>query len=193
MRYQYLSISCINFMLNYTKLRNIQQKERSSAFLTNIGTDFYKEAAKHIKELEERMEEEKRKNPASKKLVLIADELRNTKRIWESIFERREKKIVLAALATVRGGKGMPENLTREEKIFYDELVNLMKEYRNKIMAGEEERDVMIVRILKDIPHFVGSDMKKYNLKKEDVIALSPEIGKVLVERGTAREIRADF
>ncbi len=180
-------------MLNYTKLRNIQQKERSSAFLTNIGTDFYKEAAKHIKELEERMEEEKRKNPASKKLVLIADELRNTKRIWESIFERREKKIVLAALATVRGGKGMPENLTREEKIFYDELVNLMKEYRNKIMAGEEERDVMIVRILKDIPHFVGSDMKKYNLKKEDVIALSPEIGKVLVERGTAREIRADF
>jgi len=179
-------------MLNYTKLRNIQQKERASAFLTNIGADFYKEAAKHIKDLERRMEEEKKKNPASKKLVLIADELRNTKRIWESIFERREKKIVLAALATVRGGKGMPENLTREEKIFYDELVNLMKEYRNKIMAGEE-KDVMILRILQDIPHFVGSDMKKYNLKKEDVIVLSPEIGKVLVERGAAREIKADF
>ena len=117
--------------------------------------------------MEERLEEEKRKNPASKKVSLIADEIRNTKRIWESIFERREKKIVLAALATVRGGKSMPENLTRENQ--------------------------PVVKILENLPSFVGSDMKKYFLKKEDVISLPPEIADVLIKRKAAVEIKANF
>ncbi|HHO57503.1 MAG TPA: hypothetical protein ENJ70_03015 [Thermoplasmatales archaeon] len=179
-------------MLNYTKLRNIEHKEKASAFLTTVGSDFYKEAARHIKQMEERLEEEKRKNPASKKVSLIADEIRNTKRIWESIFERREKKIVLAALATVRGGKSMPENLTREEKVFYDSLVHLMEEYRKKIFE-QDEKDFVIVKILENLPSFVGSDMKKYFLKKEDVISLPPEIADVLIKRKAAVEIKANF
>ena len=179
-------------MLNYTKLRNIEHKEKASAFLTSVGSDFYKDAIKHIKQLEERLEEEKRKNPASKKVALIADEIRNTKRIWESIFERREKKIVLAALATVRGGKGIPENLTREEKVFYDSLVNLIKEYRKKIFESND-KNFVIVKIMDDLPPFMGEDMKKYALKKEDVISLPPEIASVLIERKVAREVKADF
>ena len=179
-------------MLNYTKLRNIEHKEKASAFLTSLDASFYKEAARHIKQLEERLEEEKRKNPASKKVALIADEIRNTKRIWESIFERREKKIELAALAAARGGKAVPENLTREEKVFYDSLVHLMEDYRKKIFE-QEEKDFMIVRILEDLPSFVGSDLKKYFLKKEDVISLPAEIADVLIKRKVATEVKQDF
>ena len=179
-------------MLSYSKLRNIEQKEKASPFLTNIGIDFYKQAAQHIKELEEKVEEEKIKNPTSKKLVLLSDELRNTKRIWESIFERREKKIVLAALSAVRGGKALPENLTREEKIFFDSLLELLKEHRKRIFEGYE-KEFVIIRILKDIPQFVGSDMKKYSLKKEDVISLPQDVAKVLIQRKAAEEITANF
>ncbi len=179
-------------MLSYSKLRNIEQREKASPFLTDIGPDFYKQAIQHIKELEERVEEEKIKNPASKKLVLLADELRNTKRVWENIFERREKKIVLAALSAVRGGKAIPENLTREEKVFYDALVSLLKEHRKRIFENQE-KEFVIVRITEDIPQFVGSDMKKYSLKKEDVISLPPDVAKVLLARGAAEEIKADF
>ncbi len=179
-------------MLSYSKLRNIEQREKASSFLTDIGPDFYKQAIQHIKELEERVEEEKIKNPASKKLVLLADELRNTKRVWENIFERREKKIVLAALSAVRGGKAIPENLTREEKVFYEALVSLLKEHRKRIFESQE-KEFVIVRITKDIPQFVGSDMKKYSLKKEDVISLPPDVAKVLLARGAAEAIKADF
>ena len=179
-------------MLNYSKLRNIEQREKASPFLTDVGPDFYKQAAKHIKELEERVDEEKLRNPSSKKLVLLSDELRNTKRIWESIFERREKKIVIAALSAVRGGKTAPENLTREEKILYDGLVELFKEHRKRIFESHE-KEFIIVRILKDIPQFVGNDMKKYSLKKEDVISLPSDTAKILIQRNAAEEIKANF
>ncbi len=178
--------------MNYSKLRNIEQKEKTSPFLTDVGLDFYKEAAQYIKELEEKIEEEKLKNPASKKLVLLTDELRNTKRIWENIFERREKKIILLALAAIRGGKTMPENLTREEKIFYESLLNLLKENRKRIFESHY-KEYLIIRILKDIPQFVGSDMKKYSLKKEDVISLPAEVANILIKRGAAEEIKATF
>lgn len=177
-------------MLNYSKLRNIEQKEKNSPYLTDIGTEFYKEAIEHIKKLEEKIEEEKIKNPASKKIILLSDELRNTKRIWESIFERREKKIVLAALSAVRGGKAMPENLTREEKIFYEDLVNLLKENRKRIFE-KQKKEFLIIRILKDIPPFVGSDMKKHILKKEDVISMPVEMANLLINRGAAEKVNA--
>ena len=179
-------------MLNYSKLRNIEQKEKSSPYLTDVGLDFYKEAAQHIRELEEKIEEEKIKNPASKKLILLADELRNTKRVWENIFERREKKIVLAALAAIRGGKAIPENLTREEKIFYESLLNLLKENRKRIFESHY-KEYLIVRVLENIPQFVGSDMKKYSLSKEDVISLPVEVANILIQRGDAEEIKANF
>ena len=67
-------------MLNYSKLRNIEQREKTSPHLTDVGIDFYKLAYEYVKELEEKIEEEKLKNPSSKKLLLLTDELRNTRR-----------------------------------------------------------------------------------------------------------------
>jgi len=179
-------------MLNYAKLRNIEEKEKGSAMLTEVGADFYRIANQYINELEDRIEEEKIRNPSSKKILLIADELRNAKRLLESIFERREKKIVLAALSSARGGKSMPENLTREEKIFYEAMLGLFKENRKRIFESNK-KEFLIVRVIKDIPQFMGSDMKKYSLKKEDVISLPYEVAQLLIKRGAAEEINPDF
>ncbi|HEC88483.1 MAG TPA: hypothetical protein ENI52_04110, partial [Thermoplasmata archaeon] len=126
-------------MLNYSKLRNMEQREKSTSLLLDIGADFYKQTAQYVKEIEDRLEEEKIKNPSSKKIVLLSDELRNTKRVWESIFERREKKIVLSALSFARGGKEMPKNLTREEKIFYDAMIEILKEHRKRVFENYEK------------------------------------------------------
>ncbi len=179
-------------MLNYSKLRNMEQREKSTSLLLDIGADFYKQTAQYVKEIEDRLEEEKIKNPSSKKIVLLSDELRNTKRVWESIFERREKKIVLSALSFARGGKEMPKNLTREEKIFYDAMIETLKEHRKRVFENYE-KEFIVVRITEDIPQFIGSDMKKYSLKKEDVISLPCDVAKILIKRGVAEEIMANF
>ncbi|OYT61431.1 hypothetical protein B6U81_02955 [Thermoplasmatales archaeon ex4484_30] len=178
--------------LSYQKLRSIEQRERQSPNLVNIGPNFYKRAFQYIQNLEKRLEEEQIKNASSRKVVVIADELRNTKRIWESIIERREKKIIQAALSAVRGGSSPPSSLTNQERKFYDKVVAILKENRKAIFEGKEESDVkkgVIIRILKDIPHFVGKNMKKYSLKKEDVITLPEDMANILIKRGVAEKV----
>lgn len=179
-------------MLNYSKLRNMEQKEKSTSLLLDVGVDFYKQTAEYVRELEERIEEEKIRNPSSKKIILLSDELRNTKRVWESIFERREKKIILSALSFARGGKEMPKNLTREEKIFYDAIVEILKEHRKRVFENRE-KEFIVIKIMEDISQFIGSDMKKYSLKKEDVISLPSDVAGILIKRGVAEEISANF
>jgi len=179
-------------MLTYSKLRNIEQNEKMSSSLTSIGIDFYQEAIEYIKELEEKIEEERLKDPASRKLMLLSDELRNTKRVINNIFERREKKIVMAALLAARAERKPPENMTKEEKLFYESLVELIKENRRRIFEAKK-KEFVVIRMLQDLPQFVGSDMKKYSLHKEDVISLPAEVAKILIERNAAEEIKATF
>ncbi|MCD6512756.1 MAG: DNA replication complex GINS family protein [Thermoplasmata archaeon] len=179
-------------MLGYSKLRNIEQNEKSSAKLTNIGADFYQQAGMYIQELEEKIEEERVKNPSSRKITLLSDELRNARRILNNIFERREKKIVLNALMAARGGEKSMENLTREEKIFYDRLVELLEENRRNIFEVKK-KDVVVIRILKNIPQFVDSNMRKYTLKKEDIISLPSDVARILIERKAAEKIEPSF
>lgn len=175
-------------MLNYSALRNIEQKEKTTPTLARIDADFYRQIREHIQELEGRLHKEKMKNPAAKTVVLLAEELRNTKRLRESIFERREKKIVLAALSVARGGRAKPENLTREEKLFYESLIALLQEHRKRILESASE-EVVVVRIVKDIPQFVAGDMKTYDLKKEDVLSLPGEVAQILLQRKVAEKL----
>ncbi|HHH77995.1 MAG TPA: hypothetical protein ENL18_02130 [Thermoplasmatales archaeon] len=209
---------------SYAKLRSLERMERQSPELTNIGNDFYRSAFEYIKELEKRFDEEMEKNPSSKKVSLISDELRNTRRIWESIFERREKKVVQAALSAARGGSHTPKSLTEQEKIFYGELLEILRKNREMIFGGQtrnikkEESDGInndenkgdeedkqkdinavngggsngnkILRILKDVPPFVGADMKKYSLKKEDIITMPDDTANILLKRGAAEEVK---
>ncbi len=192
---------------SYTKLRSLERMERQSPELTNIGNDFHRSAFDYIKELEKRFDEEMEKNPSSKKVSLISDELRNTKRIWESIFERREKKVVQAALSAARGGSHTPKYLTEQEKIFYEKLLDILHENRKMVFGRREakkeekkEENVpdtggkgMILRILKDIPPFVGSDMKKYRLSKEDIITMPKGEADILVKRGAAEKVKMNI
>ncbi len=224
---------------DYTKLRKLEQRERRSPELMNIGDDFFEEALQHIRQLERRLEEERSKNPSSKKVMLISDELRNAKRSLEKIYERRQKKVVFAAV-----GSHTPKHLTRQERRFYDRLVALLRDNRRRILEGdvsreeqedqppepssttESENDTaaapqpeqtretgppearepsdteepgrsveqdVTLRMLQDMPSFVGSDMNNYELEKEDVVVLPKKTADILVERGAAEQVTVDW
>ena len=59
-------------------------------------------------------------------------EVENAKKLLEDVINRREKKIALAALQTVRG-QLPPASLTDDERKFFDQLVNILKIFRNEI------------------------------------------------------------
>lgn len=189
--------------INYKTLRRIQELEKSSPLLTKIDTNFYHKLSAYLKNLEKIVEKEE--NP--QKIKLFNDEIQNTKKIAFNIYELREKKIVQAALSKVRGGKPDLKNVLDIEKKLYDSLVEQIILSRKEIF--EEKRDEVkkdipktlekrdrktnhnpIIRVLEDIPEFVGIDMKTYMLRKDDVLTISKEMSEPLVKRGVVKQIK---
>jgi len=145
-------------------------------------------------------------------------EVENAKKLLEDIVNMREKKIVLAALRTVRG-ELPPQVLTDVEKTFFDKIVNLLKNFREEMseqlisysdivqdkiedvkkslneLKKEEKIEIkpngkLLVKVLIEVPRFVGTDMQTYGpLKPGDVISLPTEIANVLITRKVAENL----
>lgn len=190
--------------ISYKVLRRIQQQEKTSPLFTKIGVDFYDKLPEYLKNLECVIKKEE--NPQN--IMLFNDEIKNTKKLAFSIYEFREKKIVQAALSKVRGGKPDLKNLVDREKKLYESIVELIIDSRKKIFEvnsteekGEQKQKILkkevnktnsipIIRVLEDIPEFVGTDMKTYFLNKDDVLSISKEMAKTLVKRNVVKQIK---
>ena len=192
--------------INYKTLRRLQQGEQTSSGLTKINVNFYQELFSYVKTIEQSVDNEK--NPL--KLKLFADEAQNTKKIANSIYELREKKIVQAALATARGASPDLKNLLDIEKKLYSALVeqiavsrkeifeeptdrHLKKQLASPPVVDPPKRDLntnQIVRVLEDTPEFIGTDEKTYSLRKEDVLSLPSEMTEPLLKKGVIKQVK---
>ncbi len=111
------------------------------------------------------------------------------------------------------------DSLTPEEREFYNRLLELMIQWRSglldkmfkkgkqvpttravspeeteeKVTPLEDKKDIskeyIVVRLLKDIPTFVGVDGRNYTLAKEDIAVLSAVNAKALINRKAAVQI----
>lgn len=59
-------------------------------------------------------------------------EIENAKRLLDDLLNRREKKLVIAALHTIRGDVP-PSNMTLDEEKFFDSLVNMLRKTRQDL------------------------------------------------------------
>ena len=190
--------------INYKTLRKIQQQEKNSPLLTKIDQKFYQKFSEYLKNLQRIAEKEDDAN----KLKLFDDEIQNTKKIAFNIYELREKKIIQTALSKVRGGKPDLKNLLDIEKKLFDSLVKKIIVSREEILEQklEKKTDVKsapetgkkekksntnaIVRVTQDTPEFVGTNMKTYSLRKDDVLTLPKEMSEPLLKRGVVEQIK---
>jgi len=188
--------------INYKTLRKIQQMEKNSPMLTKIDSDFYTALSRYLKYLDNRLEKES----SSQKQKLLKDEIQSTKKIVTNIYEQREKKILLAAISKARRGNPELKNLVAAEKNLFDSILKMMIQSRRELLnkkSQEKEKTVesekesekqenanSIVRVVQDIPEFIGTDTKKYNLKRGDVVSLPEDMGDTLSKRGAVKEIK---
>ncbi len=191
--------------ISYKTLRKLQQAEQTSSVLTRISLNFYQELSSYIKILERSSENEK--NPL--KVKLFHDEIQNTRKIANSIYELREKKIVQGALATARGASLDLSNFLEVEKKLYYSLVDQIKLTRaglfeqpeNQTQTNQPTTPVMsqvtrdsnthpIVRVIEDTPEFIGTDGKTYLLQKEDVLTLPEDMNEPLLKKKVVKQIK---
>ena len=192
--------------INYKTLRKIQETEKNSPILTKIYPNFYEDLSKYVTNLEKRIEKE----DSPQKKLLLKEEIENTKKIVLHIYEKREKKIILSVISKVRGGTPDIKNMIENEKKLFDSTLTVMTDSRKKLFNHKSENNNLeneikkpvinsnkkesnnnpIIRITKDIPEFVGTDTKKYNLRKNDIVSLPEDMNKMLTKRGAGKEVK---
>jgi len=121
--------------ISYKTLRKIQQAEKNSPQITKINNEFYYNVTSFLHELENRLEEEKK----PQKQMLLAEECQNIEKIIRNIYEQREKKIILAAIAKARGGNPSIKTLIPEEKTFFSDLYHTIVEFRKNILTQKQD------------------------------------------------------
>lgn len=168
--------------LTFEKIREAQRREKKETPLAVLEADFYPSLAEFMKVTRQ----DYAQNPDTEKLR----EMGNAAKLAKDLFDKREQKILLKALRAVRGGKGKEENMTSEEKKLFDSLVHSLEQHRNsfegtlggrretkepKTLLNKTAHKVVLVRVLKEIPRFVGSDSTEYGPYKQDSMVKLPE------------------
>ncbi len=126
-------------VITYETFRKFQRKERESENLQELPEDFFKSCAEWIKRKARAYEETKD--------LMIQREIENVLGIIKDILDRRERKLLLLAMHTVRSNV-VPKNLHPYEEEYFDKIVESLKSMRErilKVIKGEseetEERD----------------------------------------------------
>jgi DNA replication initiation complex subunit (GINS family) len=197
--------------ISYRMLREIQRKEESSPRLSKIEDDFYNVLREYLHQLNKRCQKES----SPQKKMLLTDEMHNLVKIIRTIYESREKKIVLAAMSQARGGHPELQYLTETEKQLFESLLHLLRETRERQLEGKQDQkdeqepqheellalsstqvhkenggnNHPLVLITKTLPEFIGTDKKRYAVRKDDVISLPEDMAETLIKRKAAKRI----
>ncbi len=171
--------------ITFELIRKIQLEEQKANTLTRLPTNFFNAVSNYLEQ--------------KKKIVASDDrrstlEMKNIERLVEEIFNRRERKILNAAIIAARNGLP-PENLGEEEKPFYNSLVSLVKNRRGdllkNLLTGKGQDTVPMVVFKEDTPEFLGIDEKTYGpFKKGDTSVLPEENMRIMLERGIVEELK---
>ncbi|MCX6821020.1 MAG: hypothetical protein NT016_03655 [Candidatus Aenigmarchaeota archaeon] len=171
--------------ISFDLIRRIQREEQRVPKLTKLPEGFYDAVRLY---LHHKRETDNRKSGLETKQV---------ERLAEDIYNRRERKIFNIALIAART-RIPPENLTEEETLFFDQVVYLVKDRRQRILdtlvtqeasgAGSMENLGLVV-FKEEVPAFVGADMRSYGpFKKGDIAKLPEENRIVLLQQNIVEE-----
>ncbi|MBN2067616.1 MAG: hypothetical protein JW744_04065 [Candidatus Diapherotrites archaeon] len=129
-----------------------------------------------------------------------ASSFSNLKKIVEQVFSLREKKLLNKALIASRTGELENGHLTLQEKDTLKQLLTVLSKHQQvlgeiigsgegKQQSGEKKK--VSVKLLKDVPAFVGTDMQEYGpFQKDKVVDVPPKIASLLLGRSLAENAK---
>jgi len=188
-------------------------REEQKSKLSTIDKDFYENAHTRFRDLKAEID---RINPDNIMYGILAGELKVAKIHFEAILEIRMGKIIKEASlrkSLKQKEQHDPENLIPVEKGLYDVLFASMVTWRKdhlydkpkepapvvkavpevikKSAAAPRDlsKDYIVVRVLRDIPTFVGSDLSNYTLGREDVATVPAVNAMALISKKAAVQI----
>jgi DNA replication factor GINS len=183
-------------------LSNTLREERKTAELQKLDKNFYEQVGSYLAGLEQELS--KIADPYSVEAQIIQDTSKSERNSVNKLIDQRMKKMVRRVLKNSRSTsrEDVLRNLTSEEEQIYTEMLSAVQKGHDAILAhiARTERPLTgkkdisqsyeIVRLLDNVPKFVGVDGKNYLLTKDDVVALPSVHSRNLRNKNLAIEVK---
>jgi len=172
--------------VGFESLRKIQLQERNYAALVNLDEDFYTAYSDYVALQQKQL--------SDKFSFDSAMTFEGTRKLLSDLMRRRQQKILLKAIRDFQGGEVSSTGLAKEEKELYTSVIRLLSEYEESVNPSKSAkpapqppaRNRVEVRILADVPEFVGVKETVGPFKPEQTALLDAEDAKLLIEQGMA-------
>lgn len=180
--------------MDFEELRRIYRQEKNTSQLTNVSDDFFLELKAFIAEKRKQYLESLKNGSLDS-----VQDISNIERMARSILQMREKKVVRGALHASFGGEQNLENLCKQEKILFENLLKAFNSHKKEIeklfalpeSKGKKQKglNMLSLQIIQDVPAFVGANMKEYGpFKKGQLVRLPAKTAELLIARKLAVE-----
>jgi len=158
--------------ITYETLFELLRRERNRSELQELDDSFFNDVVNYLKEKNAIIEKTGANNLFSKnEKDRTLKQLENTKNILKDLYEKREKKIIEMALNKSRIQSNIDtDNLLKEEKEIFDNLVGVFDTYRNSILLN-----VLNVKLPEKIIEKVVSNKELIKNETEESIEVKKE------------------
>ena len=175
-------------VLDFQKVKDVHLAEKNSNTLTKVEADFYKQ----LKELIERERKALTEKMERSGIGLDPTELyayRNLITLAKEIVALRSQKIAKMSIADAfAGAESSLENAVDWEEELYWDIRKKVERIIHRVIGSTF--NLVRVRILTDIPLFVGPDLKEYGpYRAGEEVPLPREVADLLVKKGQAEVI----
>lgn len=121
--------------VSYEMLQDLLRAERRSNKLMPVAARFWPDVRGFLDTVTQAFRIEQAKDPFSRQVMRLSDEVKNAKHAAESLWALRERKLAMLALAATKDRK-MPEGITPDEGALYHDFLGLLEETRNRVFDG---------------------------------------------------------
>ena len=196
-------------LITYETLFEILQKEKVRKELQRLDESFNSNFIRYLDEKTSILNSQKSKNSIfSNEIQKTEKQVENIKRIIKDLYERRERKIVEAALFSARNPKKVQQlesTMLSEEKDLFEKLIFDLSNSREQILKklldhkkletnNTKEEENSLIKFISAVPKFIGSDNNTYGpFEKEDISSLPSKISNILISKKRAEKIEIGF
>ncbi len=199
-------------LITYETLFEILQKEKARKELQKLEENFNSNFIRYLDEKASILNSQKSKDSIfSNEVQKTEKQVENIRKIIKDLYERRERKIVEAALFSSRNPKKVQQlesAMLPEEKDLFENLTKNLSNSRELILGNllegkkpeinnngivKEEGNILI-KFTSAVPKFIGPDENTYGpFEREDVSSLPIQISAILVSKKRAEKLEIDF
>ena len=181
--------------LDYDQLRKIYRLEKNSSRLAEVDEDFF-DSLQDFFDVQKKEYLHSLNDLSSSK----AKSFSNLRKIVGEIFSMREKKLLNKALIASRTGEFENEQMALQEAETLKQLLAVLNKHQRLLdqifkvqskpsMAKAKPIGKVSLKVLQNVPAFMGADMREYGpFKMDERVDVSKKIGELLVSRKLAEK-----